>query len=150
MIKSRKTNNKRSVIKHLHRRILVQIILFPVIAIILFGVIGVDVFQSKIGLALALLGIVIGLGVGIIIGRIFAMHWHPETEKVIMKMDKMGVILIVAYILFRSFSKQIFGEWIHGEALTIFTLCMLGGIMVGRVFGMGRSLAKILKEQQIV
>jgi len=145
------SNKQRTaVLKHLHRRILMQVIMFPVISLILLCIIGVDVFDHKIGIGLALLGILIGLAVGFMAGRIFAMHWHPETEKVIMRMDKMGFILIIAYILFRSFSKQIFGEWIHGEALTIFTLAMLGGIMVGRLLSMGRNITKILREQNIV
>lgn len=147
--RSNKTK-KQVTLKYLHRRIQSQLIIFTIIAVVVFGIMITDVYGGKIGVVLAGLGVLIGLLVGFVVGRIFAMTWHAPTEKVIMSMDKMGFVLIVAYVLFRTFSKQIFGEWIHGEALAVFTLCILGGIMVGRLLSMVRNITKILREQAIV
>lgn len=127
-----------------------QLIMFTIISGVVFGMTGVDVVGGKISAALAGLGVVIGLVVGFIVGRVFAVTWHEETEKIIMSMDKMGVVLIAAYILFRSFSKQIFGHWIHGETLAVFTLCVLGGVMIGRLLSMLRNITRVLRERAIV
>ena len=68
--------------------------------------------------------------------------------------DREGVYewhgLIVVYIVFRIASKQLFGEFLSGDELTVVTFSLLAGIMIGRLLGMLRSVIGVLKEQNIV
>jgi hypothetical protein len=140
----------KTVHKYIHSRLLVQLIIFAVISIIMLGIVGYDISVRNISLALAGVGILIGLCIGFAAGRMFAIKWHEDTEKVIIGMDKTSVLIIVIYIAFRILGNQLFGQFLHGSALTAFTYCTLGGIMIGRFFSMTRSITKILKKQNIL
>ena len=80
----------------------------------------------------------------------FSLKWHEDTKKVILSIDKLGVLLIVVYVIFRIASEQFLGHYLHGQELTIITFTILVGIMIGRVAGMLRSISKILKAQNIL
>lgn len=136
--------------KHLHGRILYQLIIFLVVSVILFGFVGYDALQGTIQLEWVIGGVVIGLVVGWISGRMFTLKWHPDTQKVIMGMDRLGILLLVLYILFRYFGTQFLGHFLHGPTLTAFSFSLLGGIMVGRFISMIKSIQRILKEQKVI
>ncbi len=140
----------KSVHKHIHSRLLVQLVIFAVISLIMLAIVGYDVSVNNISVALAALGILIGLFIGFAAGRMFAIKWHENTEKVIIGMDKTSILIIVIYIGFRILGNQLFGQFLHGSALTAFTYCTLGGIMIGRFFSMTRSITHILKKQKIL
>lgn len=116
----------------------------------MFILVGIDIFQGILSVMWALGGFILGGVVGILAGRMFAIKWHEDTQKVIIGIDKTGFLIIILYAVFRMFDRQLFGEFLHGSALTAFTFCLLGGIMIGRLLSMYQSIMKILKEQQIV
>ena len=136
--------------KHLHGRVLYQLIIFMIVSLVMIGIVGFDVFHGELPIGLALGGIVLGLVVGYFAGRMFAIKWHEETQKVIIGMDRTGLIVIILYVAFRIYGKQFLGEFLHGEELTVFSFSSLAGIMIGRLFSMSRSIIVILKEQKIL
>ncbi|MGH7204213.1 MAG: hypothetical protein ACREHC_07255 [Candidatus Levyibacteriota bacterium] len=136
--------------KYLHRRVLFQLIIFALISLVMLGIVGFDVLRGELSTILALGGLLLGLIVGYLAGRMFAIKWHEETQKVIIGLDRTGIIVIVLYVAFRFFGKQLFGEFLHGETLTAFTFSSLGGIMIGRLMSMYNSVVKILQEQKIL
>jgi hypothetical protein len=135
--------------KHVHKRLLIQLIIFTLVSTGLFVVVIYDVLQGNIDLGWIALGIVIGLLVGIAAGRMFSIKWHADTQKVVMGMDKMGFLILGLYILFRIFGDRFLSNYMHGPTLAAFTFSMLDGIMIGRLLSMYRSVTKILREQKI-
>ena len=135
--------------KHLHRRIIIQILIIAVAAIFLLVAVAHDAVIDDIGLGMVALGLAIGLIVGFLSGRMFNLKWHPDTEKVIMTMDAMSFVVIGLYIAFRIFGTQLLGDYLHGEALTAFTFALLGGLLLGRLVSMARSIKKIFDEEGI-
>jgi hypothetical protein len=99
-------------------------------------------------LLLAILGIAIGLIVGFIVGKMYIIKWHEETEKVIISMDRTSIFIIILYIVFRVFEKPLFSPYINSAMLGAFTFTVLAGIMVGRFISMREKTKKVLKEQQ--
>lgn len=136
--------------KHIHRRILFQLVAFIVIAIIMFGIVAFDVVQQHLNPSWIIAGGVLGGFVGWLVGRIFLIGWHEDTQKVIISMDKMSILLIVAYVVFRLVSEHLLGEFIHGQELTMITYSFLGGIMVGRMLSIVRNVIRVLKNQHIL
>jgi len=136
--------------RHLHGRILWQLVIFVLASVILIVISLNDVLKGNISFVWFVGSVIVGLIVGLFIGRMFLLSWHEDTQKVIMRMDKLSILLLAAYIIFRVFSKQIFGEFLSGEALTDVTFCSLAGIMIGRLISMTRTIKKILYEQKII
>jgi hypothetical protein len=136
--------------KHLHGRVLYQLVIFAIVSIVMLGIVGVDIMTGQLDPKLGIGGIVLGLIIGFLVGRIFAIKWHQETQKVIINMDRTGFLIIIIYVAFRIFGEQLFGEFLHGAALTAFTFSMLAGIMIGRLISMYRRVMAILREQKIL
>lgn len=109
-----------------------------------------DLYTGVSGLGLAILGIIIGLMIGFILGKFVGMKWHEDDKQVISRMDRLGLAAIVVYICFSLFRRQLFGQFIHGPALTAITFASVGGIMMGRMLAIVGNITKILKEQRIL
>jgi hypothetical protein len=146
----KKLSNTNLVRKHTHSRILRQLILFTIIAIVMFGVVIFDATQSHINALWVISGAVAGIIIGYLVGKIFNIRWHEDTHKVITGVDRLGFVLIVAYIVFRLASDRLLDHLFHGEDLTIMTYSLLGGILIGRAFSVGRRVVAILREQKII
>lgn len=140
--------------KHIHpyieKKLLIRLYIFLGISIILVIYIAREIFLGNIFWLLAAAGICFGGVVGIVLGRFMGVKWHDEREKVISKLDVAGTIAIILFISLDLSREWIFGHWIEGVSLSIFTLCVLAGALFGRFLGMRYKVMHILKEQDIV
>lgn len=134
--------------KHIHKRLRIQLLIFALVTIVMFGIVVFDVFTNALSFPLALLGMVIGLIVGFIVGRMYIIKWHEETEKVIVSMDRTSIFIILLYIAFRIFEKSLFSPYINSSKLGAFTFCILAGIMFGRFLSMRIKTKKVLQSQK--
>ncbi len=135
--------------KHVHTRVLIQLVLFFLISAALLVAVSYDAVMGEIGLGLVGLGLAIGLVVGYLVARIFKLGWHKDTQKVVMSLDRMSFVLIAVYVAFRVFGEQLLGHYIHGAALTAFSFALLCGILLGRFISIWSGVSRILKEQGI-
>lgn len=135
---------------YIEKRLFIRLYIFLVISFVLLVYIIREVFIGNIFWLLAISGICFGAVVGIILGRYMGVVWHEEKEKVISKLDMIGAIAIVLFIILNLTREWIFGHWIHGVSLSVFTLCVLSGALFGRFLGMRYKVMHILKEQNIV
>lgn len=136
--------------KHVHNRILFQFVVFIALTVILSTVVTIDMLREQMNALWVIGSLIAGVLIGIAAGRIFAIKWHEDTQKVILSLDKLGFLLIVAYAAFRYASDQYLAHILHGQELTIITFTLLAGIMIGRFVGMGNSVIKVLKQQHIL
>lgn len=132
--------------KHIDRKLIFRIRIFYVIGIILTGLMLYDVLEGIIGIELSLGGFLLGLFLGFIATRMFMIHWHEESAKVVSRFDTIGIIIMLFYVAFSASRAWIFGHWIHGYILTAFTYSTLAGIMIGRIVGMRIKIKNILSE----
>jgi hypothetical protein len=134
---------------HVHKRILFQLVSFSILALIMFGIVIFDTIDSGLDLLWVFVGGVLGVIIGMLVGRIFNIKWHEDTQKVIIGVDRLSILLIIVYLGVRLGSQKIFGTFIHGEELTIVTYSTLGGIMIGRVFSLRRRVVAILRDKKL-
>jgi hypothetical protein len=117
------------------------------VAVGLFVTVVHDALVGEIGLVSVIVAAAIGIGVGYLAGRMFLLSWHEDTQKVIMRMDRTGFVLIALYVVFRMFSAQILGSYFSGVALSAISFAVLDGILVGRFLSIWRNILRILTEQ---
>lgn len=146
----KKNNNSGAVHKHIHSRILGQLIVFMLLFVVISGFITYDSFAKALDLRWVLGGVVLGTLIGIAAGRMLLLKWHTDTQKVIMGIDKLSFLIIGAYIVFRIFSEQLLGDFVHGEELTVTTFGLLAGIMLGRLLSLATNVRKILVREGII
>lgn len=140
----------RKLNRHVHKRVLIQLVIFALVSLGLLAAVSYDAVMGEIGLGLVGVGLAAGLGIGYLVARIFKLGWHQDTQKVVMSLDRMSVILIAAYIAFRVFGEQLLGHYIHGAALSAFTFALLAGILLGRFVSIWSGVSRILKEQGVM
>lgn len=135
--------------KHVHSKLLIQLRIFAAVALVMFGIVLYDVWEDIMSVELAALGIVVGLIAGFVVGKLYKVIWHEDSQKIVTRMDKFGIVVIALYIGFSIFRRQIFGQFIHGPALTAVTFASVGGVMVGRFTAIVGNINKILQQQKI-
>jgi hypothetical protein len=95
----------------------------------------------------ALVAIAGGIGLGLLIGRVYNVVWHEETGQAISKMDVFGVVILIGYILFAVFRRKLFGHWFAGQQLSSFIIWISAGVMLGRLLTLRKMVINVLKNQ---
>ena len=125
--------------------------IFTIITIVIILVVFYKIFNQEINLGLALVGLLSGTSIGLLAGRMFKIHWDKETQRVISKIDRAGIIVLSLYISIEIGKRWIFGHWLEGAQLDSFALVFLDGLILGRLLIMLRNVRKVLiKENKIV
>ena len=136
--------------RFVHRKIQVRLRIYAVILFALLALIAYDVLAGVIGLALAAVGIALGVVVGLFVWRMFNIRWHEESGKIIAEMDLIGVVVLVAYLIFAILRNWLFSVWIAGPMLGTFGFCVIAGTFVGRIWGTDRTIARILHSRGLL
>ncbi len=141
---SRLNLQRKTAKKHLEGSLSRRLMVFFIITFVLSIVVFYDIFEGYISTLLASAGFAIGVMIGLLAGRMFIIFWHPETEKVVSRLDKIGIVILALYILLEVGRKWVFGHWLHGAELNAFGLAILTGLLLGRLLSMAMKIKKIL------
>lgn len=129
-------------------RLKFRIILFLIIAVVMFGIMAYDVVLREAPWWMALAGLAVGLGIGFIFGRLARVRWHDTEEKVVTQNDAMGIVVIVAYIGVAALRNVVLHDILSGNALLTVTFALAAGVLFGRFYGMHISIMKVLNERK--
>lgn len=132
---------------NVHKKLIFRQRLFLLIALVLLIISIINIASGKINIILSAGGLLTGTAIGLALSRMFKILWHPEQEKVISRLDTLGVILLVVYIAIDVEKSWIFGHWLSGAILSAFGLIFLTGLLLGRFLGTGFRIYKILADK---
>lgn len=141
-------SKRKEVAKFVHRKLLFRLRRLAVIFLIITGILIYELSHNYTAIFLAVSGFIIGMIIGILVSR--RMHnisWDAETSKAVTKMDRLGIIILVLYLLFVISRHWIFSHWLHGYSLTAFSLSIAAGGMLGRLWNTRQKVRQILKEE---
>ncbi len=128
----------------MENRLTIRLWLFFIIMSTLLIIVICHVFEGHISALLAAGGFALGIILGFLAGRMFIIFWHPETEKVVSRLDKVGIVILVMYILLAAGRRWFLGHWLHGAELNAFGLAILTGLLLGRLLSMAIKIKNIL------
>ena len=134
---------------HVDKKLQTRLRLYFLISVVLVCIAIYEVVTGVVGIAIALLSLIAGVGLGILTARMYHLSWDHDAKKIISRLDLFGIIILALYILFAIFRTKIIGHFIHGPAVGGASLSIVAGIMVGRVIGTRGKIAKILREQKV-
>lgn len=133
--------------QYIDKKLLMRTRIFCVMVVVMLGVVIVSMVETHINTWLAFVGIAGGFIIGLIAGRMFDIRWHPEASQVVGRLDRLGLVILILYIVFSISRNWIFGHWIHGPTLTSFTLAFVLGAILGRVTTTIKNIKKVLSEK---
>lgn len=144
-------SSRREVTKHIQGKLLFRFRRLAVFFIIIIAIVIDEVSHHYLAGYLALMGFVAGFILGVLISRrMHSINWDVETQTAVTSMDKIGILILVAYLVFAIMRRWIFGHWLNGYALTAFSLSVGAGSMLGRLYTIRQSIRRILKKEGIL
>lgn len=141
-------SKRKEVARFVHRKLLFRLRRLAIIFLIITGIVIYEVSQNYIAGYLATDGFMIGMIIGLLVAR--RMHnisWDAETNKAVTKMDRLGIIILVIYLLFAISRRWILSHWLQGYALSAFSLSVAAGGMLGRLWTTRQKIRQILKQE---
>jgi hypothetical protein len=76
--------------------------------------------------------------------------WDAETSQAVTRMDRLGIIILVVYLIFSISRRWIFSHWLQGYGLTAFSLSVGAGGMLGRLYTTRQKIRQVLKEEGVL
>lgn len=145
-----KKEDKSAVIPYLDKRLVRRLRIYTVVMLIMLLVIIFEVLRGAFTAAWAGGGILIGLGIGTIISRMYSLKWDEDTSQVISRIDWIGAVILVCYLIFVFTRTHYLSYWIHGTPLLGLIFSLTAGTMLGRVLSTEHGIKKILKTWDIL
>ena len=148
--KKMKKSDKSAVIPYLDKRLVRRIRIYSLVMIIMLLVIILEVLQGVFTISWAVGGILIGLGIGTLVSRMYSLNWDEETSQVISRIDWIGGVILVCYLTFVFTRTHYLSYWVQGAPLMGLIFSLTAGTMLGRVLSTEHGIKKILKTWDIL
>jgi hypothetical protein len=116
----------------------------------MFGIVLYDIFQNTLPLGFAVAGILVGLLVGIVTARRYHLSWDHDAKKIVSRLDLIGIIILVIYIIFVIVRSKLIGIFVQGPVVGAVGFSITAGVMIGRVVGTRNAIIEILQEREII
>ncbi len=140
-------SSRREVTRYVHRKVLFRLRRLAIFFIVVTIILVFEIRIHYIAWWLVVVGLVMGFGVGLAVKRMHILSWDHETTKTVTRMDTVGWIILVSYLLFAILRHWIFSHWLQGHVLTGFTLSIAAGGLSGRLYSLRQTIRKILRQQ---
>lgn len=144
---------KKPLRKHAHhvdKRLRFRLRLYSIISLVMFGIVLYDIFQNTLPLGFAVAGILVGLLVGIVTARRYHLSWDHDAKKIVSRLDLIGIIILVIYIIFVIVRSKLIGIFVQGPVVGAVGFSITAGVMIGRVVGTRNAIIEILQEREII
>lgn len=90
-------------------------------------------------------GFFVGILIGHIVNRTKKISWDDENDVILMETDKIGVIILLAYILFTFFKGRIIEDITHFHHVSSISLAVLSGTMLGHAIALRKKIWNLYK-----
>jgi hypothetical protein len=132
----------KKIMEYVQKKIIFEICLYLTVGLIML-VIGI---YNYINIIFTIIPLTIGLIIGLFFGNSSKVIWENEKNKIIEKRDLFSFILLIIYLLFVIFRKRILSFWFFGQELTILSIWLTFGVMLGKAFILRSKLRKVLRH----
>lgn len=141
---------KKKHIPHIDKKLVFRLRIYFILSLIMIGIVLFEIFSGRLNIILAFTGLLFGILVGVITARMFILSWDKDAEQVISKLDYVGGIILIAYLIFSFFRSSLIGHFVQANYVTGTSFAFATGVMIGRVFGTGRKIVSLLREQNLL
>lgn len=147
LLNSRTGKNARL---YVERKLLRRLRLFFLIYLVIVSFIVYEIHRGYIDASACVGAMMLGMMTGAVFVRRKKVYWEEETSQVIARMDRIGIGLLVVYIIFAVIRHYVIHNWLKGHELTAFSLSLAAGAMLGRILSIRSQIRQILKERNII
>jgi hypothetical protein len=135
---------------YVKKKMIYRLRIFYLVSISMFGFIVYEIAIGTLDILMATTAMVLGILTGWLAAQRYKLVWNEEASQVVTKMDRIGIILLVIYLIFSLSRRWIFSHWLTGEMLTLFTLTFGNGAMMARVVCLRKKIRRIIRRENNV
>ncbi|MDB5254120.1 MAG: hypothetical protein JWL80_186 [Parcubacteria group bacterium] len=132
----------------LHKGLRLRLWFYFVLVIAEVGLALSHVVEDHVFALYPLVAIAVGIWFGKFVAKAFHISWNEETEEVVTRWDKYGIIILVLSGILELFKEEIVSYFINGSAVIATSFALIAGIMYGRIVGLSDRAARIYGENQ--
>ena len=147
LLNSRTGKNARDFVE---RKLILRLKLFFGVFALLQAIIFYEIARRHLAGPTAIGAMMLGMMIGAVFVRRKRIYWEEETSKVIARMDRIGVVLLICYVVMAIIRHFFLDHWVHGSQLIGFSFSLAAGTMLGRLLSMRSQIRQILKEKNII
>ena len=134
----------------MEKKLLLRLKLFFAVFALLVVVIFYEVSRDHVRGSTAIGAMMLGMMLGAIFVRRKRIYWEEDTSRVIARMDRIGIALLIIYIMMAVLRHLLLSHWVQGAQLIGFSFSIAAGTMLGRLLSMRSQIRQILKEKNII
>ncbi|MEO7961396.1 MAG: hypothetical protein ABIR19_07610 [Ginsengibacter sp.] len=141
-------SSRKEVTVFVHKKLLFRLRRLAIFFLVAISFLGYEIAKDGEAFYFAILGILMGILIGYVAGnKMHSIKWDNEAMKVVSKMDRVGIVVLVIYILFSISRRWIFSHWLTGNLLTTFILAISCGTISSRLWFVRRKIRETLKRE---
>jgi len=140
----------RKLNQHIDKKLMFRLRLYVLISLVMLGIVLYEIFIKTLTLEFAIIGILIGLFIGVITARMRHLSWDHDAQKIVSRLDEVGIIILVLYIAFVIVRSKLIGYFVAAPMVGAVGFSITAGVMIGRVVGTRNAIMEILKEREII
>ncbi|AUB58861.1 hypothetical protein BK008_11430 [Methanobacterium sp. MZ-A1] len=142
--------SQKQLSKYLDQRLIKRLRIYTIVMVVMLLVIIYEVITGTFSISWALGGVLVGLGIGTLVSRVYRLSWDDETSNVIGQMDWIGAIILICYLVFVFTRTHYLSYWLQGPPLMGLVFSLTAGTMMGRVMSTERGVKRILRTWNIL
>jgi hypothetical protein len=140
-------SSRKEVASFVHRKLLFRLRRLALFFIVVTAILIYEISKNYIAGYLAVGGFIIGFSAGYIVAkRMHKITWDEAADKVVGKMDAIGILILIAYLFFAITRRWIFSHWLEGHALSAFVLSISCGAIISRLWFIRKKIRNTLKK----
>ena len=141
------SERSEAVRSHVDRSILLRVRVYAVVfVVVLVAAVAEVAFRTSHPWWQAVIGLSAGVLVGIGASRIMHLRWDDFEQRVVGRLDAVGVAVLVLYLVFSLTRSRLVGHWVDGDAVAPVSLAVLAGAMLGQVLGVRRGVRRLARS----
>lgn len=140
--KSKIKNN----IDKIDKKLIFRMRMFAVIFVLTLMYVVVDTFIYEVPFWYILIAFVVGMLTWLVLWRMQKITRDKDGYKIISRFDAIWVVILVMYIWFAIARHEIIADWVNSTAVTVVTVAVVNGTMLGRLLTMRLAIKHNLKQ----
>lgn len=139
------SKNAFGIQRPISRSLLIQLRVFGVIFLGMLAALVYDGVTGQVTWLWAALGLALGLVIGGVLSRMYALTYDEEARHVVGRIDWVGGVILLLYLVFVSLRGRMFTPLIDAAQLAGFLLAVSAGTLLGRLVGTSRGVWRVLR-----
>jgi hypothetical protein len=82
---------------------------------------------------------------GLLAARVNRLSWDAGTARVVARVDRIGLVIVVALVLAHLSRDWLLGHWVAGAVLASLGIWISAGTLIGRVLGTRYGVVAVLR-----